>query len=70
MGDIAQLLTAPEQGHPHAAGRLLPLVYRELRKLAAQRWAQERLGRTLRPACTWPSGPPFGVDWARSAWVR
>jgi RNA polymerase sigma factor (TIGR02999 family) len=41
------ILTAIEQGDPHAAGQLLPLVYEELRKLAAQRLAQEKPGQTL-----------------------
>ena len=37
--DVAELLSALEHGDPHAASRLLPLVYDELRKLAAQRMA-------------------------------
>jgi hypothetical protein len=41
MNEMTQLLSALEQGNPHAANRLLPLVYDELRKLAAQRMAQE-----------------------------
>jgi hypothetical protein len=41
INDVTRLLNALEQGNPHAAGRLLPLVYDELRKLAAQRIAQE-----------------------------
>ncbi len=45
--DVTQLLSALEQGDPHAAAQLLPLVYDELRKLAAQRMAQERPGQTL-----------------------
>jgi hypothetical protein len=49
MNDITQLLCALEQGDPHAAGRLLPLVYDELRKLAAQRMVQEQPGQTLQP---------------------
>ena len=48
--DVTQLLNALEQGDPHAAEELLPLVYQELRKLAAQRMAQEQPGQTLRPA--------------------
>ena len=47
MNDITCILTAVEQGDPHAAEQLLPLVYDELRKLAAQRLAQERQGQTL-----------------------
>jgi hypothetical protein len=42
--DITLLLTALEHGDAHAACRLLPLVYDELRRLAAQRMAQERPG--------------------------
>lgn len=44
---MTQILSAIEQGDPRAAERLLPLVYDELRKLAAQRLAQEKPGQTL-----------------------
>src|SRR5262245_43262902 len=47
MTDVTRILSAIEQGDPHAAEQLLPLVYDELRKLAAQRLAQERSGQTL-----------------------
>jgi RNA polymerase sigma factor (TIGR02999 family) len=47
MSDVTQILNAIEQGDPHAAEQLLPLVYDELRKLAAQRIAQEKPGQTL-----------------------
>jgi RNA polymerase sigma factor (TIGR02999 family) len=47
MSDVTRILSAIEQGDPHAAGRLLPLVYDELRRLAAHRLAQERPGQTL-----------------------
>jgi RNA polymerase sigma factor (TIGR02999 family) len=47
MSDITRTLSACEQGDPSAASQLLPLVYDELRKLAAQRLAQEKLGQTL-----------------------
>jgi RNA polymerase sigma factor (TIGR02999 family) len=47
MSDVTQILDAIEAGDPHAAGQLLPLVYDELRKLAAQKLAQERPGQTL-----------------------
>jgi RNA polymerase sigma factor (TIGR02999 family) len=47
MSDVTQILSAIEQGDPQAAERLLPLVYDELRQLAAQRLAQERPGQTL-----------------------
>src|SRR5262245_48093660 len=49
MGEVAGVLSALEQGDPHAAGQLLPLVYDELRKLAAQKLAQEKPGQTLQP---------------------
>lgn len=45
--EVMRFLSAIEQGDPHAAGQLLPLVYEELRKLAAQRLAQEAPGQTL-----------------------
>jgi len=45
--DITQLLNAAEQGDPEVASQLLPLVYDELRRLAAQRLAQEKAGQTL-----------------------
>jgi RNA polymerase sigma factor (TIGR02999 family) len=47
MHEVTQILSAIEQGDPHAAEQLLPLVYDELRKLAAQRLAQEKPGQTL-----------------------
>src|SRR6516162_6601175 len=47
MTDVTQILSAIEQGDPHAAEQLLPLVYDELRKLAAQKMAQEKPGQTL-----------------------
>ena len=47
MTDVTRILSALEQGDPHAAEQLLPLVYDELRKLAAARLAQETPGQTL-----------------------
>jgi RNA polymerase sigma factor (TIGR02999 family) len=47
MSDVTRLLDAAAGGDPRAAADLLPLVYDELRKLAAQRLAQERPGQTL-----------------------
>jgi RNA polymerase sigma factor (TIGR02999 family) len=47
MSDVTRILTAIEQGDPQASEQLLPLVYDELRKLAAQRLAQEKPGQTL-----------------------
>src|SRR5215469_7200696 len=47
MSEVTHILSAIEQGDPHAASQLLPLVYDELRKLAAQKLAQEKAGQTL-----------------------
>jgi RNA polymerase sigma factor (TIGR02999 family) len=47
MGDVTRILADVEAGDPQAAERLLPLVYDELRRLAAQRLAQEKPGQTL-----------------------
>ena len=46
-GDVTQILGRIESGEPHAAEELLPLVYEELRKLAAAKMAQEKPGQTL-----------------------
>jgi RNA polymerase sigma factor (TIGR02999 family) len=47
MNDVTRILSAIDQGDPHAAAQLLPLVYDELRQLAAQRLANEKPGQTL-----------------------
>jgi RNA polymerase sigma factor (TIGR02999 family) len=47
MSDVTRILSAIEQGDPRAAEQLLPLVYQELRRLAAQKLARERPGQTL-----------------------
>jgi RNA polymerase sigma factor (TIGR02999 family) len=47
MSEVTGILSAIEQGDPSAAEQLLPLVYDELRRLAAQRLAQEKPGQTL-----------------------
>jgi RNA polymerase sigma factor (TIGR02999 family) len=47
MNEVTRILSAVERGDPRAAEQLLPLVYSELRKLAAQRLAQEKPGQTL-----------------------
>jgi RNA polymerase sigma factor (TIGR02999 family) len=49
MSDVTRILAAIDQGDPRAAGQLLPLVYEELRRLAAQKLAQEAPGHTLQP---------------------
>ena len=47
MNEVTRILSAIEQGDSHATEQLLPLVYDELRKLAAQKMAQEKPGQTL-----------------------
>src|SRR5262245_64984687 len=47
MSEVTRILCALEQGDPHAAAQLLPLVYDELRQLASQKLAQEKPGQTL-----------------------
>ena len=50
MTDVTRILCAIDQGDPHAAAQLLPLVYDELRQLAAQKLAHEAPGQTLQPS--------------------
>jgi RNA polymerase sigma factor (TIGR02999 family) len=47
MSEVTRILSAVEHGDPHAAEQLLPLVYDELRKIAAQKITQEKPGQTL-----------------------
>ena len=47
MNDVTRILSAIEHGDPQAAEQLLPLIYRELRRLAQQRLAREKPGQTL-----------------------
>ena len=47
MSEVTRILSAIEQGDPHAAEQLLPLVYDELRSLAAHKLGQEKPGQTL-----------------------
>ena len=47
MSDVTRILNAIEQGDAQATEKLLPLVYEELRLLAAQKMSQERPGQTL-----------------------
>jgi RNA polymerase sigma factor (TIGR02999 family) len=49
MSEVTQILSAIEQGDPQAAAQLLPLVYEQLRQLAAVKLAQEKPGQTLQP---------------------
>jgi RNA polymerase sigma factor (TIGR02999 family) len=59
MSDVTRILKSIEQGDPKAADELLPLVYRELRKLAASKMANEAAGHTLQPTAL-----------VHEAWVR
>jgi RNA polymerase sigma factor (TIGR02999 family) len=47
MTDVTQILNAIEQGDPKAAEQLLPLVYDELRRVAAEKMCEEKPGQTL-----------------------
>lgn len=49
MSEVTGILEAIQQGDAQAADELLPLVYEELRRLAASRMAQEKPGQTLQP---------------------
>jgi hypothetical protein len=63
MTDVTQILNAIEQGDPSAAEQLLPLVYDELRKLAAAKMAQEKPGQVA-------AGHGFGPRGIRQAAKR
>jgi RNA polymerase sigma factor (TIGR02999 family) len=69
MSEVTQLLNAMDQGDPHAAAQLLPLVYDELRRLAAARLADEPSGNTLQPTALVHEaylrlvGSPNGEHW-------
>jgi RNA polymerase sigma factor (TIGR02999 family) len=69
MTEVTQLLNAMDQGDPHAAADLLPLVYDELRRLAAARLAAEPSGITLQPTALVHEaylrlvGSPGGDQW-------
>jgi len=63
MPDVTQILNAIEQGDPTAAEQLLPLVYDELRKLAAAKMAQEKPGQDA-------AGHGFGPRGIRQAAKR
>src|SRR5829696_3284541 len=49
MNDVTRILSGIQQGDPAAGAKLLPLVYAELRNLAAQKLAHEKVGQTLQP---------------------
>jgi RNA polymerase sigma factor (TIGR02999 family) len=69
MTEVSQLLNAMDKGDPHAASQLLPLVYDELRRLAAARLAAEPSGNTLQPTALVHEaylrlvGAPGGDQW-------
>src|SRR6516162_6409996 len=69
MTEVTQLLIAIDQGDPQAAAQLLPLVYDELRRLAAARLAAEPSGNTLQPTALVHEaylrlvGSPGGDQW-------
>lgn len=54
MSDVTRILSEIEQGDPSAAEQLLPLIYEELRRQAAQRIAQEEPGQTLQATALVP----------------
>jgi hypothetical protein len=70
MSEVTRILCAIEQGDPHAAEQLLPLVYDELRRLAARKMIREKSGQTLQanrpgsrsvPTAGWQGrGAPLG----------
>jgi RNA polymerase sigma factor (TIGR02999 family) len=76
MADVTQILAAIDAGDKHAAEQLFPLVYDELRKLAAAKLVEEKPGQTLQPtalvheawlrlnvaSCEENSAPPSGVE--------
>ncbi len=69
MNEVTRILSAIERGDPRAAEQLLPLVYDELRRLAAQRLAQEKPGQTLQATALVHEAylrlldPERGQDW-------
>jgi DNA-directed RNA polymerase specialized sigma24 family protein len=69
MGEVTQILKAITEGDPGAASQMLPLVYDELRQLAAHRLAQQTPGQTLQPTALVHEaylrlvGDPQGSDW-------
>jgi RNA polymerase sigma factor (TIGR02999 family) len=70
MDDVTRLLSASAQGDPHAAAELLPLVYDELRKLAALRLAQEAPGQTLQATALVHEAYLRLVGDSRDAWAN
>ena len=62
VNDVTRILSAIEQGDPRAAEELLPLVYQELRKLAAAKLAQEKPGQTIQATVAGTRGVPAAVE--------
>ena len=62
MSDVTRVIEAIQRGDPKAADELLPLVYGELRRLAAFRMANEAAGNTLQPTAL------VHEAWLRLAW--
>ena len=59
MSDVTQILNAIEQGDGQAADKLLPLVYEELRRMAAQKMSREKPGQTLQATALVHEASPF-----------
>ena len=59
VSDVTRILEAVQQGDPKAADELLPLVYEDLRRLAAHRMANEASGHTLQPTALGATRPEF-----------
>ena len=68
MTDVTRILSAIEQGDPHAAEQLLPLVYDELRQFASQKLAQEKPGQTLQATALVHEAYLRLVDYKRMQW--
>ena len=68
MNDVTRILTAIEEGAPNAADKLLPLVYEELRKLAASKMANEAPGQTLQATALVHEACIRLVDYKRMQW--
>ena len=68
MSEVTRILSAIEHGDPQAAEQLLPLVYNELRKLAAQKLSQEKPGQTLQATALVHEAYLRLVDGKAQAW--
>ena len=68
MSDITRILDRVQQGDPKAADELLPLVYEELRKLAAAKMAQQAAGQTLQATALVHEAYMRLVDYKRMQW--